>query len=442
MTPDRRAAIAAAVLAGSSADGTEVTVDFRRQGLTRFTHETVNQSIDHTDTSVHVRAIVDGRCGIAATNAFDDASLADVVARATAIAQLAPRETIPPQLAGPADAPAPAGAFVAATAAATPDDRARVAGAIFAGASNGMWSSGYTMTATRGLTIATSNGARLSFDGTDAGANVKMNGPDSTGFAEYYSPDATTVDGGVLGREAARIARETRGPLAVDPGDWTVILAPPAAGELLRYLTYHFSAEAVDDGSSFVAGKLGTPVLGANVTISDDFSHPLNPGMPFDFEGFPTSRVSLIDHGVAAGVLTDSTWSKRLDRPNTGHALPAPNSTGPQSSYTVIDAGTKPLDALIAETKRGLLVTRLWYVRVVDVRTGLLTGMTRDGTFLIENGVVRGGVRNMRFNESIVGALNDCELSDTQARTSSHHYSLVTPAIKFNHFRFASTSPY
>ena len=338
MTAEQRAAIAKAVLARATADGTQVTVDFSRQGLTRFTHDTVNQNIDQTDTSVHVRAIVDGRTGIAATNAFDEAALADVVARATAIARLAPRETIAPQLAGPADPTTPAGAFVPATAAATPDDRARIAGAMFAGAGDRLWSSGYAMTATRGVTIANSNGASLSFDGTDAGANVKMNGPDSTGFAEYYSRDAASLDGGLLGREAARIARETREPSAADPGDWTVILAPAAAGELLRYLTYHFSAEAFSDGSSFIAGKLGTPVLGANVTIRDDFSHPLNPGMPFDFEGFPTARVTLIDRGVAGDIVTDSTWSaKRLARPKyRPRAARAEFVSGPQSGNTVV----------------------------------------------------------------------------------------------------------
>ncbi len=114
----------------------------------------------------------------------------------------------------------------------------------------------------------------------------------------------------------------------------------------------------------------------------------------------------------------------------------------PIQLYRALEPGTKPLQTLVAETKRGLLVTRLWYVRIVDQRTVLLTGMTRDGTFLIENGALKGGVRNMRFNASIVAALNDCELSDTQTRTGSYHYSLVTPAIKFNSCHFASASPY
>jgi predicted Zn-dependent protease len=366
-----------------------------------------------------------------------------VTARAAEIALLAPRESIPPVLAGGGNpVAAPAGAYVPVTAAAGPAERARVAGAVFAHATDGLWSSGYAMTSNQGLTVATSNGARRSFDGTDAGANVKMSGPDSTGFAESYSRDVGMLDGAALGMLSARIAHQTRAPLTVEPGNWTVILAPAAAGELLRYLTLHFSAEAYSDGSSFIAGKLGTPVLGSNVTLRDDYAHTLNPGMPFDFEGYPTQRVTLVAGGIANDIVTDSTWAQRLNRPNTGHALPAPNSEGPQSNYTVLEPGTKPLATLLAETGRGLLITRLWYVRIVDQRTALLTGMTRDGTFLIENGTLKGGVRNMRFNASIAGALNDCELSDTQTRTGSYHYSLVTPAIKVNRFHFASASPY
>ncbi len=443
MTADERLRLAEHVLGRSRADATEVTVTTTHHALTRFTHEAVNQNIDQSDTAVRVRAIVDGRIGIAATNAFDDATLDATVARAHDVATFAPRESIMPVLAGDAATVAPPGAFVAATAAATPDDRARVAGAVFAhAASNGLWSSGYAMTAHEGITIVTSSGARMSFDSTDAGANVKMNGSDSTGFAERYSRDIAALDGAALGREAARIALATSEPSAVAPGDWTVILLPAAAGELLRFVTAHFSAEAFSDGSSFVTGKLGEPVLGGNVTLYDDYAHPLNPGLPFDYEGVPTQRVTLVERGVANDIVTDSTWAQRLNRRNTGHALPAPSLNGPQSNFAVVAAGSKSLAALIAETKRGLLVTRLWYVRSVDQRSVLLTGMTRDGTFLIEDGVVRGGVRNMRFNMSMIAALSNCEIADTQVRTGSYHYSLVTPALKFPNFHFTSVSPY
>jgi len=183
-------------------------------------------------------------------------------------------------------------------------------------------------------------------------------------------------------------------------------------------------------------------VLGENVTIRDDYAHPLNPGMPFDFEGVPTQRLALVQNGVAENIVTDSTWAKRLNVANTGHALPAPNGDGPQSNSTVVEAGTKSIDELVSETKRGLLITRLWYVRNVDQRAVILTGMTRDGTFLIENGKVTRGIRNMRFNQSITAALRACEIASLQERTGGYSYSLVTPAVKFEKFRFASTSPY
>jgi predicted Zn-dependent protease len=442
MTADERRSIANAALARSRADATEVSVESTRTALTRFTREAVNQNIDVADTTVRVRAVADGRVGIAAANAVDDASLDALVARAHEIALLAPRETIVPAFTTARAVAAPPGAYIAATAGAAPGVRAGIAGAIFGHATGGLWSSGFAMTAARGLTIVTSNGGDVSFDGSDAGVNVKMTASDSTGFAECYARDVTALDGDALGGEAARIARQSHAPVAVEPGEWRVILAPAAFGELLRYLTAHFSAESYDEGASFISGKLGAPVLGSNVTIIDDFAHPLNPGMPFDYEGFPTQSVTLVERGVAAGIVTDATWARRLGRPNTGHALVPPNSQGPQSNHTVVAAGTTPLETLIAQTERGLLVTRLWYVRNVDVRTALLTGMTRDGTFLIENGKIGPGVRNMRFNASIVDALRDCELADTLVRTGGYSYSLVCPAVKFNRFRFASASPY
>ena len=443
MTPEERMDVAERVLARARGDAIEVTVHATRQALTRFTHEAVNQNVDETNVSVRVRSIVDGRSGIAATNAFDEAALDAVAGRARELATFAPREAIEPTLAGPASVAAPPGAYVAATAHASPDRRAAVADAIFEHArANDLWSSGFVTTASQGVTIATSRGARMNYDGTDAGANVKMNGSDATGFAERYARDVAALDGDLLGARAARKAVASRAPLAVEPGEWTVILEPAAFGELLRYLTMHFSAESYGEGSSFLSGKLGTPVLGTNVTIRDDYAHPLNPGMPFDFEGVPTQRLALVDGGIAENIVTDTAWAKRLKRPNTGHALPAPSVLGPQSNATVVDPGPKSVETLIAQTKRGLLITRLWYVRIVDQRTALLTGMTRDGTFLIEDGVVTRGVRNMRFNESIVDALATCELAAVQERTGGYSYSLVTPAVKLERFRFASAAPY
>ncbi|HEY5348514.1 MAG TPA: TldD/PmbA family protein [Candidatus Lustribacter sp.] len=443
MDADARRALAARILARSPADATEAIVTSNHRALTRFTHEFIHQNVDVENLAIRVRTIVDGRTGVASTNAVDDAAIDAVVKRALEIAAVAPRRSESPVLASGGDVTTPAGAYVEATANATPDDRARVASAVFAqAASNGCWCSGYVATSTGGATIATTAGAAASFDATEFGANVKMTAGDSTGFAERYGNDTRVLDGAALGTRAARKAQSSAGPVSVEPGEWTVILEPPAFGELVHFLGSHFSAQSYDEGSSFLSGRLGGRVMGAGVTIRDDYAHALHPDAPFDWEGTPKTRVALIEDGVARTVVTDSAWARKLGRPNTGHGLPAPNAQGPHPPDLVVDPGTESLADLIASTKRGLLVTRLWYVRIVDQRKTILTGMTRDGTFLIENGKLTRGVRNLRFNQSLVDALGTCTLANEQHRTGGYAYALVVPAVKFDRFTFASTTDY
>jgi PmbA protein len=443
MNADARRAIAARVLARSRADATEAIVTSEHRALTRFTHEFIHQNVDIENVSIRVRAIVDGRTGVASTNATDDAGIDAAVARAMEIAELAPRDLEPAHLAEYHAFTQPRGAYVAATAGATADQRAGVASAIFSQATaNGCWCSGYVTTSADGVTIATSAGADASFDGTESGANVKMTAGNSTGFAERYATDSGELDGIALGARAAKKARSSADPIGVDPGEWTVILEPAAFGELAMFLASHLSAQSYHEGSSFLSERLGEHVMGPNVTIRDDYAHPFHPGAPFDWEGTPKEPVALIENGVARTVVTDTAWSRKLGLPNTGHGLPAPNASGPYPLNLVIDPGTSSLESLIAGTKRGLLITRLWYTRIVDQRKTILTGMTRDGTFLIEDGELTHGVRNLRFNQSLVDALQWCTFTDAQQRTGGYSYSLVTPAVKFDRFNFASTTDY
>jgi len=443
MDAEERGALAARILEHSRADATEVIVNTTHSALTRFTHEFIHQNVDIDDVNVRVRAIVDGRTGVAETNRTDDAAIADAVARAAQIASFVPRDSEAPPLAGPASVRAPDAAYVAATASADADLRAAVAARIFSRAqAHDCWSSGYVTTSSSGVTIATTAGANVSFDGTDAAVNVKMTAGDSTGFAERYGSDARVLDGDAVGERAARKARASANPVAVEPGDWTVILEPAAFGELVHFLSSHFSAQSVDEGSSFLSDRIGEKVMGENVTIRDDYAHPLHPDMPFDWEGTPKTRPTLIDAGVAREVVLDRRWAQKLGRASTGHGLPTPNSYGPYPMNLVIDAGTTPLEELIASTKRGLLITRLWYTRIVDQRKTILTGMTRDGTFLIEDGAVGRGVHNLRFNQSLVDALGACVLGDTQVRTGGYSYACVVPPVKFDRFTFASTTEY
>lgn len=439
MDSARREALARRVLALSGADQTEVMIWSGNDALTRFTHNIVHQNVASADLSVRVRAIAGKRTGVASTNALDDGALAQTVSRAIEMAKLAPEDPELPRLPGGGPSSAPEGAYVAQTAAATPETRAQMCDAIFKTAEDrGYWCAGFVTTGSSGISIVNSSGARASFDGTDSGVNVKMNAGDSTGFAEGYDNDVTRLDAHAIGVTSAQKARESARPRGVDPGEWTVILEPAAFGELFAYLTDHFSAQAFDEGSSFLSDGLNKTYLGENVTITDDYAHPLNPGMPFDYEGHPTHRLALIENGVAKNIVTDSYWANKLRRENTGHALPMPNAYGPQASHIIVSPGSKPVAELISETKRGLLISRFWYIRTVDQKKAIVTGMTRDGTFLIENGRITGGVRNMRFNQSIIDALRRCEFANALHRTGGYSYSLVVPAAKIEGFTFSS----
>jgi PmbA protein len=426
-----------------AADQAEVFTAFSDSALTRFTHETSNQNVAAADVVVSVRAIIDGRTGVARTNVLDDASLHGIVERAEAMARLAPSDPLQPRLPQGGQTTAPPGAYDAATARAGAERRAQMCDAIFREAeAAAQWSAGFVSTASMGYTVCNTSGALASFDATDASLNVKMNARDSTGFAESYCSAVHDVDASTVGRAAAAKARDSAGPVAVDPGPWTVILEPTAFGELFVYLSSHFSAQSFEEGSSFCSDGLDRTYFRDTVTVLDDYSHPLAPGMPFDFEGQPTLRLPLVESGVVRNIVTDSYYAAKLDRVNTGHALPAPNAYGPQPRNLVIEGGSKPLRQLIEETKRGLLVTRFWYIRTVDHKKAIVTGMTRDGTFLIEDGRVKHGVRNLRFNQSILEALRACEFSSEQKRSGQYHYSLVAPAAKIENFHFTSVTEF
>ncbi len=430
-------------LSFSKADQTEILVSSSDFALTRYTHESIHQNVAVGNVGISVRAIVGNRTGVARTNTLTDDGLRDVVQRACDMAMLAPADPDQPQLPPGAPTTAPDGSFDFVTSSLPEDARALMAGTAFNVAeSNGCWCAGYASTAADGVTVVNSNSAKASFDGTEAAMNVKMIAPDSSGFAEGRATGLAAIDAMTIASTAARKATETAKPCGVDPGAWTVILEPPAFGELLAYVIDHFSAQSYNEGTSFFSGALGQTFFPESVTIRDDYAHPLAADMPFDFEGQPTMRLPLVENGVVRNVVTDSYWAKKLGCANTGHALPAPNTAGPTPRAVVVDVGTASTQELIANTKRGLLISRFWYIRTVDQKHAVVTGMTRDGTYLIENGKLAGGVRNLRFNQSIIEALKHATFSNEQRRTAGDYGTLVTPTAKIEKFNFSSTTEF
>lgn len=425
------------VLAASAADETEVLYTGTSAALTRYTRNEIHENVLENNHALNVRAVFGKRIGVASTNKLDAESIAATVARASAIAKLAPEDPQFPGLPGPsgdvADLP---GAFDGATADASPDERADAVARIAKIMKHAqLHAAGYVATRADSIAIANSKGVRRFFRATDASVNIKAIGDDSSGYAEGFARGLSALNFDALAVTAAKKAIDGKAPHPLDPGAYTVVLEPPAFREFLAYLSWSgFGAQALDEGSSFMAGRLGEQIAGTNVTIRDDFAHPLGDGIPFDFEGVPRQRVDLIVRGAAKDVVYDSYYAAKMGHANTGHALPAPNSEGPFPLNIAVEPGTRSQADLIKDVERGVLVSRTWYIRLVDQKKMLITGMTRDGVFLIERGKVTHGLKNMRFNESIVEALGRCELSSTLERSESH----VLPAARIDGFHFTS----
>ncbi|HEY5093575.1 MAG TPA: TldD/PmbA family protein [Candidatus Eremiobacteraceae bacterium] len=439
LATDRAAADAVLDIAleESKADETEVILTSQNLALSRITHNVIHENLIERDRSINIRVVVQNRVGVASTNELDREGIRTAVARAIEIARVSPADEEFPGL--PSSGPATHAmewAYDEQTAALTPAARAAaVADIVKVMVGHKLTAAGYVSTSSGSVAIANTKGIKQFFRSTDSAINIKAMGDDSSGYAEGYSRRFSDLNAARLGETAASRAAAGRNPGSVEPGEYTVILEPPAFREYLGYLSWTgFGAMPFSEGSSFMTGRIGDRLMGDNITIGDDFAHPSGAGMPFDFEGVARQPVTLIDKGVASGVVYDSYYAAKLKHANTGHALPAPNTFGPLPLNIVLTPGTKSADDLIRETKRGLLVCRTWYIRLVDKLQTIITGMTRDGFFLIEDGQIVRGLRNMRFNESIVGALGRCELAKDLVRSESH----VLPACRIEGFRFSS----
>jgi PmbA protein len=266
-------------------------------------------------------------------------------------------------------------------------------------------------------------------------------GPDGgTGYAEAAAVDVTTIDPTALGREAAAKARSTANARPIDPGDYAVVFEGYAVVDLMDMLGYlGFSALAVQEERSFV--EIGKKIASDLVTVRDDGADPAGLPMAFDYEGVAKQRVSLLQRGVCAGLVYDSQTAARDGVRSTGHGLPAPNPYGPFPLNMVMDAGTTSREELIGSMGRGLLVTRFHYTNPVHPKLGIVTGMTRDGTFLVEDGKIVGPVRNLRFTQSYPQALGAVSGVSRERRTLKGFLGgVVVPAIRVDAFTFTGAT--
>lgn len=423
----------------------EVLITARDAALTRFANSRIHQNVAEHDATVRLRIVHEGRTGVASTNRTDADGLRDVAARAMAICRWATPNPDGAPLSGPMPSAHPPGlGFADATARSDPEMRAAGARAVIvAGDAAGLETSGAFSTETAMLAVANSRGMWNAHTVTQAKLlTVMMDGNGASGYAQSTGTDVRTIDATAVGEEAADKALRSRNAEDLEPGSYPVILEEYAVATILEYLSWiGFSALAVEEGRSFM--ELGQQVMGSNASIWDDGLDPRGLPNAIDYEGVPKRRVDLIVDGVARAVVHDTATAQRAGVQSTGHGLPAPNAFGPMAWNLFMAPGSSSKEAMLGGIERGVWVTRLHYVNIVHAKRGILTGMTKDGTFLIEDGRVTRPIRNLRFSQSIPDAFSAIEAIGQETRLVAPEYSGIiarAPALRIAAFGFTGAT--
>jgi PmbA protein len=420
----------------------EALVVAGESALTRFANSEIHQNVASAEVFVNLR-LVRGRCiGVASSGRTDAEGLRALVERADAIArntdELADWAGLP-EADGPDPLPA---AWSEGTAHVTPELRAEGARAVIAAADAvGVQAFGSFSTDAEAVAVASSRGIRAAERRTSSQLLTVTMGPDNgTGYAETCHVDATRIDAAAIGREAAERARASANPVDLPPGDYPVVLNHYALVDLTDMLGYlGFSALAVQEDRSF--WEAGRQVASPLVTLSDDGRDP--DGLPagFDAEGVPKQRLALLDAGACRDLAYDAATAAREGRRSTGHGLPAPNTYGPFPTNMAMAPGDASMEELLGGLDRGLLVTRFHYTNPVHSKRVIITGMTRDGTFLVEGGRIVGPVRNLRFTMSYLDALANVEAVGRERRCIRGFMGgTVVPSVRLSSFSFTGAT--
>ncbi|HEX7951334.1 MAG TPA: TldD/PmbA family protein [Candidatus Limnocylindrales bacterium] len=416
----------------------EALVMAEDSALTRFANSEIHQNVAETNVVINLRSVVRRRVGVASSGRTDAEGLRNLAENAAAIARVVEELEDWSGLPGPTEAQPVADAYSPATAAASPEFRADAVRAVIAAAdSAGVVAYGSFATGTESTAVANSRGIRVAGTRTTSQLITVSMGPDGgTGYAESAAVDATTIDAAALGREASDKAHATRNAVSIEPGDYPVVLEEYAVVDLLDMLGYlGFSALAVQEERSFF--EPGKRIGSDLVTLIDDGRDPAGLPMWFDYEGVAKQRVELVERGICRGVVYDAQTAARDGVASTGHGLPAPNPYGPFPINMVMAPGSASRVDLIGGLDRGLLVTRFHYTNPVHPKLAIVTGMTRDGTFLVEDGRIVGPVKNLRYTQSYLDALAGTVAVARDRRTLRGFLGgVVVPAVRIDGWTF------
>jgi len=427
----------------TAAEETEVHVDETISALTRFANNAIHQNVAEHGLTISVRTIVDGRTARASTNRCDEDSLRTAIEASLSLAHSQPKD---PRL-----LPLPAkqryrsvNRFVKQTAALTPEDRARaVRQACDLAVKKGQVAAGIFSSAQAQSALGNSRGLFAAYRDTHAVFSITMQEESAASWAKANAADVRDIAPQKLAQVASEKAHRAVNARELSPGRYTVILEPAAVLDLVGFLFYDFAATAVNDKRSCFNDRMGKQVFGESISIADDVYHPLQLGAPFDGEGIPRQQVLLVDRGIPRNLVYSRATAKAARETPTGHGFLLPNEYGEAPMNLVFSGGKSSLDEMVGSTDRGLLVTRLWYIREVDPYEKIMTGMTRDGLFLVEKGRVTSAVRNFRFNQSILEMLRNVELLGPAVRaTGEEAFEMVVPAMKIRDFHFSEVTKF
>lgn len=436
---DKLKKIAEKVLKFSKAQETEVLLSVSDSSLTRFANNQIHQNMAWKNVGIGVRVVIDKKIGVSSTNSLEEKDFEHVVNKAMELAKFQKPDPDFDSLPGPNKIPK----VKNETYVATEDELAEGVNMVMQHAKkNKVIASGAYANDTSELVVANSKGVWAYHAGSSCNLSTIVLGKTSSGFAADVGRTVKEVNAKKVAKTAVDKTLESENPQDVEPGVYEVILEPQAVSEMMSFFQWYGpNARIYHEQASPLSGKMNEKVFGENITIIDDPFHKEIFPMPFDFEGQPKKKLTIVDQGILRNIAYDSYYAKRFHTKNTGHALPAPNTLGPIPLHLYIEKGDKTREEMIKSVKRGLLVTRLWYVRVLNPKALNVTGMTRDATFLIENGKIVKPVKNLRFNQSIPDALNNVlGVENKLTRLASFEGEMVNlmPTLHIGKWHFTS----
>jgi len=431
------------VLASSEADQTEAVFIGSQRSLTRFANNSVHQNVAERDTDVIFKVALGKRIGVASTNSLNKGELTDALREAVRIARHQVENPHFSSLPSPGEYKR-VETFFEGTADFTPEERAEGVRRIFKRVEDkGLKVAGAFSTGNGEIAVLNSFGLAAYQPVSAATLRMVVSSDDSSGYADYLCRDIKELNVDDLAEMAIRKCLDSSGPRNLKPGRYDVILEPPAIGELLEWMSMiGFGARSYQEETSFLSGRLGEKIMSEKMTIYDDGNDPSGIAMPFDFEGVPKQRVYFLNKGVAQGVVYDSETANREGKVSTGHALPPSSRSGPMPLNVFVEQGSEDEEEMMASMERGILVTRFHYVNgLLNTREALFTGMTRDGTFFVEDGKVKYPIGNLRFTESMLRAFSNVEMVSKRRKAFNAWWeevgAAVVPTILIKDFNFS-----